>query len=156
MTHNNKATVQIMVYWQKCLTCRVPLQKAHSTCAPRKFVSETLVWPDLVSVRETRTALGAALESDLFVFCFFFFHDPPLWNLFLSVSTGRSEVRVRGQTQSRGRVLWRDCVSYSGHLSRAGYRADYRTVPHHYATLLTVKLTMTFWNVTPPNSTTVR
>lgn len=32
-------------------------------------------------------------------------------------------------------------------LSRAGYRADYRTLAYEYATLLTLKLTMTFWNV---------
>lgn len=42
-----------------------------------------------------------------------------------------------------------DSVSYPRHLSRTGYRADYRTVPHHYATLPAIKLAMTFWNVTP-------
>lgn len=45
-------------------------------------------------------------------------------------------------TQLGGGIL-----SFSRHLSRTGYRSDYRTAPHHYGTLLTAKLTMTFWNV---------
>lgn len=42
---------------------------------------------------------------------------------------------------------WGGILSCSRHLSRTGYRSDYRTAPHHYGTLLTAKLTMTFWNV---------
>lgn len=69
MIQNNKATVQIMVYWQKWQTRRVPLHKPHFTCAPRKFLSETLDCPDL-GVRETRISACSCLRvtSSLRVF----------------------------------------------------------------------------------------
>lgn len=74
VTHNNKTTVQIMVHWQKWLTCRVPLQKAHSTCALRKFLSETLVWPDLSARGNKNSARSRSWKWPLpFLLVFFLF-----------------------------------------------------------------------------------
>ena len=137
-------------------------QSSLHSCPEEHFFWVKL-WFDLILVRrETRTALGAALESDLFLSFFFFFF---FFFSFLSIThscemcscpspQGGRRSGERGRTQSRVRVVG-EGFRVSLEMLKQGQvtGADYRTVPpppRHPCDRK--KLTVTFPNVIPPKT----
>lgn len=147
-----------MVYWQKRLTRRVPLHKAHFTCALRNiFLSETLVWPDFSAKRNKNSARSRSWKWPLPFLCllfFFFFFSISLSCEMCSCPSPRGGRRSgeRGRTQSRVRVVG-EGFRVSLEMLKQGQvtGADYRTVPPPPRRPCDrKKLTVTFRNVIPP------
>ena len=69
-------TKTLIIYLQKWLTCRIPLQKSYFTGTLKKCLSETLVWPDFTGRKnENRTHSCSWKWPPPYLFPIFFFKD---------------------------------------------------------------------------------